>query len=424
MNNQDFVSRHKGKDQDFSRDRVLNFKTLAVLMLNKGTKSIQLQMNTAIPKLKLSKTTVDKSAYSRARNKLKHTAFIELNTVAVNKTMYGDGNYQTWHGHRLLAIDGSAIFLPETPDTIKEFGTLPYRYKQRDIDGHHVFGLASVMYDVLNGVSLDAKLEPIKAYEGDLAKEHLRHAKDNDLVIYDRGYCSFRMLATADQAKGDFLVRGRTKSFKAVSEMLAGRGPDDLVTDIKPSKNIRKAIKEEGLAAGLKVRLVRVILDSGEYEVLITSLLDQKKYPARYFKDLYYQRWGIETFYATLKSRLSLENFSGYSPEAIRQDFYVTIFLTGIEAILTLDANKELKKRSKSTKYQQKVNKAVSFNIIKEQAFEIFYSKQSVNRRLKLLTDLFTTSPTVTRRDRKTPRFENSSRQVLSYYKRKMKAVF
>jgi Transposase DDE domain len=392
-------------------------------MLNKGNRSLQLRMNTLIPKLGKAKITVDKSAYSRARHKLKHTAFIELNRRAVIDTMYEDGDYQKWRGHRLLAIDGSKIFLPENPATTEEFGTLPYAIKQRDIEGEHVFAVASVMYDVLNNISIDAKLEHSHSYEVDIAKEHLQHTEDNDLVIYDRGYCSFRMMALASMANGDFLIRARGgKSFRVADEMLKGKGPGDVVVKIKPSKNRRKAIRLEGLPTELEVRFVRVKLKNGEYEVLVTSLTDQKKYPPKVFKDLYYVRWGIETFYGILKNRLNLENFSGLSPEAIRQDFYVTIFLSGAESILTLDAEDKLSKQKGGQ--PKKVNKAVSFNVIKERAFEIFYAKQSANKRLMQLTELFITSPTKMRKDRITPRIENSSRQVLSYYKRQHKSVF
>lgn len=402
---------------------MLNFKTLVLLMLNKGNRSLQLQMNTLIPKLGKNKVTVDKSAYSRARHKLKHTAFIELNQRAVVDTMYEDGDYQKWQGHRVLAIDGSKIFLPENSATTDEFGTLPYSIKQRDIDGEHVFAIASVMYDVLNSISVDAKLEHSHSYEVDIAKEHLKHTENTDLVIYDRGYCSFRMMAIASQAKGDFLIRARGgKSFRVAAEMLAGLGPDDVIATIKPSKNRRKAVRLEELPTELAVRFVRLKLKNGEYEVLATSLLDQAKYPLKYFKDLYYLRWGIETFYSVLKNRLNLENFSGYAPEAIRQDFYVTIFLSGAESILTLDAKEKLSKQKGGQ--LKKVNKAVSFNVIKERAFEIFYSKDTTNKRLKQLTELFITSPTLVRKDRNTPRIENSSRQILSYYKRQHKSVF
>ena len=396
--------------------------------MTKGNKSLQLSLNEFIPKLGRPKSSVSKVAYSKARRKLKHTAFIELNQEAVIKTMYEDGDYRNWHGHRLLAIDGSKIILPDNKDTEAEFGTWHYwaQQKDKDISGTRTMALASTLYDVLNGVSLDAKLERCDAYEVSIAKEHLKHAGDNDLVIYDRGYFSFRMMAIATQAKTDFLIRARgRRSFRVSDEMLKGHGPNDIVVDIKPSKNRKTVVRQEGLPTKLTVRFVRVKLKTGEYEVLATSLLDQVKYPAKYFKDLYYLRWGIETFYGRLKGRLGLENFSGYSPEAIRQDFYVTIFLTGAESILTLEAEEQLKKKTKSSSVNpQKVNKAVSFNAIKYRAFELFYSHETEEEVLKQLTDLFVTSPTVIRKDRNPTRLENSSRQVLNFWKRKRKMVF
>lgn len=417
-----FTARHRSSATAFTRQRVLSFRVLAVLMLTKGTKSLQLSLNTFLPRLGLAQPTVDKSAYSRARHKLKHTAFIELNQQAVVKTMYEDSDYQTWYGHRILAIDGSKLQLPINPATTKEFGSWTYRVKQQDIESERTMAVASVLYDVLNRVAVDAKLEPIGSYEVDIAKQHLRHTKGRDLVVYDRGYCTFRLLAVATQAKGDFLVRCKTKSFEVASDMLAGKRPADVIVSVTPSKNVRRKIREEGLPTRLTVRFVRVILDSGEPEVLVTSLLDQKRYPAAIFKELYYLRWGIETFYGTLKNRLSLENFTGLSPEAVRQDFYATVFLTGAESILTMDAETKLTKQKGGL--PKKVNKAVSFNVIKERAFELFYSNKPDTERLKELTDLFLTSPTLVRKDRKPPRSESSSRQVLNFWKRQRKAVF
>lgn len=381
-------------------------------------------MNTFLPKLGKAQATVDKSAYSRARQKLKHTAFIELNQRAVVQTMYEDGDFQTWQGYRILAVDGTKIQLPDNPATVKEFGTWSYRAQHKGgITGTCTMALGSVLYDVLNHVAVDAKLERCDAYEVNIAKEHLKQTEDNDLVIYDRGYCSFRMIALSMVAKGDFLIRCRSRrSFRVAEEMLAGNGPDDVTIAIKPSKNTKVQVRNEGLPTELTVRFVRVTLNNGEYEVLATSLLDQQEYPTSCFKELYYMRWGIETFYGTLKGRLSLENFTGFSPEAVRQDFFATIFLSGIESILTLDAETKLLKQTGGS--PKKVNKAVSFNAIKEQAFDLFYSKAPSERRLKHLTDLFLSSPTVIRKDRNPPRIEKSSRQVLIFWKRQRKTVF
>jgi len=62
-------------------------------------------------------------------------------------------------------------------------------------------------------------------------------------------------------------------------------------------------------------------LDSGEIELLMTSLIEREKYTYECFKALYFKRWGIETYYDRLKNILNLENFSGLTNQAILQDF-------------------------------------------------------------------------------------------------------
>ena len=58
----------------------------------------------------------------------------------------------------------------------------------------------------------------------------------------------------------------------------------------------------------LHVRLIRVELESGEVEVLITSLRDTKAYPYCAFAKLYALRWGIEENYKLITS---LQDFHG-----------------------------------------------------------------------------------------------------------------
>lgn len=399
-------------------------------MLAKGSRSLQLSMNDFLPSLGRTQLTADKSAYSKARRKLKHTAFIELNQEAVVKTMYEDGDYQTFKGLRILAIDGSKIQLPTNGETEKEFGSFAYKSLwpkgNGNIQGKHSYALASVLYDVRNRVAIDAVLAPGHSYEVNLAAGHLTHTKADDLVIYDRGYCAYRTMALATKARGDFLIRCHANSFKVVNEMLEGKGSDDVICEIPASEKFLASLKDnpknELLPTTITMRFVRVVLDNGEYEVLATSLLDQQKYPPTDFKELYYMRWGVETFYGVLKTRLNLENFSGYSVEAVRQDFFAAVFLTGVETILTEDAEEQLIRQTGGQ--PKKVNKAVSFNIIKDRAFELFYSKAPDEERLEELTNLFMTSPTLVRKDRKPPRRAPSSHRILSFWRRRRKVVF
>lgn len=404
------------------------------MLLQKGHKSLQLYLNELIPRLGLSGLSVSSMAYSKARRKFRHTAFIELNQTAVATTMYEDGDYQTFKGFRILACDGSRIRLPEDdPEVAEVFGSQSYANGQPGISGEHAMALASVFYDVLNRVALDARLLPVATHEVTAAISQLQDGNDDsflagqltpdDLIVQDRGYHSYRMLAALSQTKASFVVRcKRNSGMKVADDMLAGNGSSDRIATVAMPKHLADRKAYQGLPHELKLRFVRVKLKDGTIEVLVTSVLNRRKLSRSELKELYYLRWGIETFYGILKNRLGLQNFSGYSVEAIRQDFFVTVFLGGVESIFTADAGHTLAKQTGG--HPKKVNKAVSFNAIKERAWELFTSTESQDQVIAELEALFLTTPTLVRKNRKPPRKRHPDNKVLDWYKRKRKVMY
>jgi len=124
-------------------------------------------------------------------------------------------------------------------------------------------------------------------------------------------------------------------------------------------------VQKVGLPEKITVRFVRVRLSTDEIEVLVTSLLDEGKYTAQMFKELYHLRWGVECFFCVLKERLKIDNFTGKTVISIKQDFFATLFLTGLESVLTQTADLQLFKKSRQNQHRQIVNNMVSFNAIK-----------------------------------------------------------
>ena len=230
-------------------------------------------------------------------------------------------------------------------------------------------------------------------------------------------------MARVQQAGGQFLIRCPASSFVVVRDMFTGSSARDQTVEIKPNPVTRNNPDNKDLPASLLVRFIRVQLSTGEYEVLATSLLDTELYPYEVFKELYYYRWGVETFYGKLKTRLGLENFSGLSVEAVKQDFHVAVLLTGVETIFTEDAKAYLGKQA--TKHRQKVNKAVSFSAIKQRAFELFMSRESSEQVLEQLTELFQKNLTLIRTDRpKRPRGTKVANRRLQFVLRKRNGLF
>lgn len=107
-----------------------------------------------------------------------------------------------------------------------------------------------------------------------------------------------------------------------------------------------------------------------------------------------------------------------------KQDFWSTIFITNVETIFTEETEAELNQQKSISQLPQKINKSVSFNTIKNMAFDIFYSGKEQQEIKDILTELFKTNTIVQRTHRNAPRKKASSRISLGFQKRHRKHVF
>jgi len=241
---------------------------------------------------------------------------------------------------------------------------------------------------------------------------------------------SFELFVKYDQ-KTNFLVRLKKTSFAKAKSLFAPHcEKKDVVMEITAPKSIKEALKKQNLPIKMKIRFVQVILANGTVEVLATNVLDSDVLQTSDFMELYAMRWGVETYFDILKNRLNLENFTGLTALAVKQDFYATIFLTNYEAILVYDTNLELQEKASDNKYAQQVNKAQSFNAIKHKAFDIFYSNKSLSKQMRELEKLFSINTVLIRPDRTRPQRLDKEKQkstfatnTINHIKRKKKNV-
>src|SRR6267143_3585656 len=119
--------RHRQRPEDFTRERVLTFPVLMLLLLQKSLKSLQNHLHEFLWQLAQggSVALVSAGALTHARAKLLASAFVELNQKAVLPTVYGPAGRelaQRWQGHRLLAVDSSLYRLPDSAPLRRTFG--------------------------------------------------------------------------------------------------------------------------------------------------------------------------------------------------------------------------------------------------------------------------------------------------------------
>jgi hypothetical protein len=95
----------------------------------------------------------------------------------------------------------------------------------------------SVLYDVLNGLALDAILDKPRAAERELALGHRHCWRPKDLVIYDRGYPSFDFIYQHIDSKVDCLIRAKSTHSYVVRDFVAS-GKKSLVTLMYPEREL------------------------------------------------------------------------------------------------------------------------------------------------------------------------------------------
>ena len=122
-----FCGRHRRRDGDFTRQCMLTFPVLMLLLLQKSLKSLQAHVHEFLGQLADGSgwPKLSGGALTHARAKLRASAFVELNTAAVLATVYGREHaalVQRWRGHRLLGVDSSLWRLPSHPAVGEKFG--------------------------------------------------------------------------------------------------------------------------------------------------------------------------------------------------------------------------------------------------------------------------------------------------------------
>ena len=205
----------------------------------------------------------------------------------------------------------------------------------------------SMLYDVADGQTLHSLIVTPELGERDCAHLHLDHVPADSLTLFDRGYPGHWLFALFEQQQRHFLMRLPRGYNTQVKQFLQSGKAEDTQLFAASHPEARLFCTESGVdpVAQIELRLVRVELPSGESEVLLTSLLDRQTFPAEVFADLYHRRWGIETDYRRLKQTLCLDNFSGRSVTAVKQDFHAAQLLKNLALLMQQQRNQQIDKK-------------------------------------------------------------------------------
>jgi Transposase DDE domain len=328
---------HEG---DFSRKPILTLPRVAAMILRGHHVSQQNGLNKMFRELDEMSQLPTAAAYCQARRKVKPELFVRLNSIVVEEFTLAseeEGVLRDWHGHRLLGADGTKLALPDTPQMRASFTVA------RNQTDEWVQGLAVVVYDLLHDFCIAAELGPVK-YEVEVLMQRLwQNIGETDVLVLDRGFEDYKLLSWAAKTNRHLIMRCTRQSFAAVNQFWESNQLEKVVRlRCSEHKETRDYVKEHGLPQEVLVRLLKFRLPNGQYEVLLTTLVDRHEYKRKEFYEVYGWRWRHESYYDRIKNIFELERFSGTTDQTVRQDFYGILFLASYESALAQSAQEEM----------------------------------------------------------------------------------
>ena len=330
---------------DFTRNRKLNAETTLKVVLNMQGNSLNTELLNAFPDIDQRMTA---SAFEQAKGKLRPEAFEHIFHEFTNKLDTPkklDGKY------RVFAIDGSAFTTNHNPNSNR---IVDYNDGKLYCQTH-----GNIMFDLENKIYTDCYIQPrAKADERKAAIEMMKRMDHSypSIVVMDRGYEGYNLMVHCDKTENLFYlirVKNGLGGFKEIMQLPNTECDVDIdvvITNshryymthrnimpnlhivqtigkrhkVEVSKDYRSRTWDHEKVVSLKFRAVKFKINEGNkdsWEVLLTNL-NRFEFPLERLKELYHQRWDIETSFRNLKYSLGAINFHSKKDDFIDMELF------------------------------------------------------------------------------------------------------
>lgn len=283
------------------------------------------------------------SAYCQARQRVPVKVFQHLLRCIIDHLVDESGN-ALWNGRRAFLIDGTSFSMPDTDDLVKQYGK---HTSQKKGLGFPVSELL-VMVHWSTGVILDLCAMPWKQHEQSQVATLHQHLNKGDILVADRGFCSYGHLAQLAQKGIEAVLRvhqkqiidfrrGRpyatsNKTGKGLprSKWIRSVGVKDQIVRWRKPAICPKYVSSDAwrdLPNDLLVRELAYRITTPGYRTrhitLVTTLLDSDLFSKEELADLYMIRWRIETNFGDLKTTMGLDLLKCKTADGVAKELLV-----------------------------------------------------------------------------------------------------
>jgi hypothetical protein len=321
--------------------------------------------NTACPHVpRLGNVECTGEAYGQARRRLPLSVFRGLLMLITDRLPVSTSDEGRWHGHRTFLIDGSTASMPDRPALQGQYGQPEGQAPGCGFPVMHLMAL----FHAATGVLMSIVSGPYRTHDMSQVERMHPDLQAGDVVVGDRGFCSFVHLAllgvrgvfglfrTHQKQIVNFRPGRRTASGKTrqrgeknlpTSRWLRRLGHNDqLVEYVKPKMRPEWMGAEDyaSIPDRLIVRELRYSLAipgcRTRQITLTTTLLDPEQYPAADLAELYGRRWEIETNFKHLKTTLKMEVLRCQTVEGVEKELTMYALVYNLIRLVMLEASR------------------------------------------------------------------------------------
>jgi hypothetical protein len=385
-------ARISGDTGSWTRERRMPLADVLMSILGKQGLSATMEVRQFFQENGKEDATVSKQDYLRQRQHLNPDVFTLLNQEYLHNFYSGLEEGEYWHGHVVLAVDGSRAEIPNSMENRQTYGESVNKYGKAVARAN-----VSMVYDVYNRFILDIGMYDYGSGEIAEAKWHIGAVQAivgerPALMLFDRNYGSLDFIDCLERAGLKYLIRLRRGDYQAEIGEMAGEDAEVEIAHTKSRLQYLKrgeperarALAEKG---NTRARIVKMQFGEGEEGALITNMTECG---AGELRRLYRKRWGIEQGYHTLKNKMKFESVTGKASIYVEQDFRAQVLVYNMVEDLIGEAERKVARnaREKGYKYEMRINENIAIGLFKEQFIRLMLeeddeSKHKLFERLK-----------------------------------------
>lgn len=234
-----------------------------------------------------------------------------------------------WQGRTVKVVDGCGLSMPDTGANRKVF---PYAGGQKKGCGFPTGQLVG-LFSLATGHLVKFVVSSWKAHEAPLTRQLVGWVHKGEVLLADRAFSNWGLISLFQRKGVDVVMRLHQ----------ARRTGTGRVRWRKPQRKDRweKSLWAE-LPESLELRVVRFRVETPGFRTdhiaVVTTLLDERKYPDSVIAELFRLRWQVEIDFRDIKTTLGLDVLRTQTPAMIEKEIHLQAIAYNLVRLLMLEA--------------------------------------------------------------------------------------